>query len=105
MSDDEATVAEQWQLKGAEIDVQAVLDELREAYPAVRFEVESAEDADEEALTSRKPLRDINVVDIIITAVITKAAQETLLFAYNKLKELAQDRSIEVEEKTDEEEG
>ncbi|GJH12669.1 MULTISPECIES: hypothetical protein [Caballeronia] len=105
MSDDEATVSEKWQLKGAEIDVQAVLEALREAYPDVHLEAEPAEDEDEEALVSRKPLRDINVVDIIITAVITKAAQETLLFAYNKLKELARDRSIEVEQKTDEEEG
>lgn len=105
MSDDEATVSEQWRLTGAEIDVQTVLDELREAYPDVHFEADPAEEEDEEALTSRKPLRDLNVVDIIITAVITKAAQETLLYAYNKLKELSQDKSIEVEEKTDEEDG
>lgn len=74
---------EQWQMQGVEVELTEALDELKTDFPDLEINWEVEEDED---ITARKPLRDLDVVTLLITVIATKITEELVDAAYNKLK-------------------
>jgi hypothetical protein len=83
--EEDAEIIEEWTLLGVEAELVAALSALQKDYPEVgiHWEIQSDE---AEALTRREPLRDLNVAEILVTAVVSQVAKTALEQAINYLR-------------------
>jgi hypothetical protein len=96
MSESENAISESWEVKGNELDVEDVLKELQTGFPDIRLQRANKV---ARSLTARAPLRDMSVVDLVITATATTATKFVLDKVYAKLIELVQRKDVKVRKK------
>lgn len=85
-----------WVISGRELDAIQALRQLEASHPELRLEWQVATAT---SLVAREPQRDLSVVDIIVTAVLTKSAQGVLVAAYEQLKQLLKAKKATVKKK------
>lgn len=85
-----------WIINGRELDTIEVLRQLQADHPGLTLQWQVAPVTD---LVAREPQRDLSVVEIIVTAVVTKAAEGVLVAAYAKLKELLKPKKATLRKK------
>lgn len=85
-----------WIISGRELDAIQALRQLETSHPELRLEWQVAPAT---SLVAREPQRDLSVVEIIVTAVLTKAAEGVLSAAYEQLKKLLEPKKAVVKKK------